>query len=503
MRVRFAPSPTGHLHVGNVRTALFNWLLARGQHGTFILRIEDTDAERSTVESDATILEDLRWLGLNWDEGPEVGGAVGPYRSSERLERYRAYARGLIDAGRAYYCFCTPEQLDAERREALAQNMPAKYSGRCAHLDPPAVEARVRGGERAAVRFRTPEHREVIFDDLVRGDIRFHTDVIGDQVLLRSDGYPAYNFAVVVDDGLMGVTHVVRGEDHISNTPRQILIYEALGFVPPAFAHLAMVLGPDHTKLSKRHGAVSVDEFREKGYLPEALLNYLALLSWSPGEGRELVPLADMAERFSLSDVGHSASVFDEEKLAWVNRHYLKEADPVRLARLCAPYLERAGHLRRPLSVEADAYLASIVPVFHTSVDRLDQVPSRLRQLFEFSPATALAGEDIRTEACGEASRQVIEALAVELASAPRLLDRQLFRGVADRVKQRTGQKGRALFHPIRLALTGAGDGPELDLLVPAIDRGAELEASGGIAPIHGARERAGSFAAALRSLAH
>jgi glutamyl-tRNA synthetase len=498
-RVRFAPSPTGHLHVGNVRTALFNWLLARGQNGTFILRIEDTDAERSTVESDATILEDLRWLGLDWDEGPEVGGPFGPYRSSERLGLYQARARELLDLRRAYYCFCTPEQLEAERQEALSKNLPPKYSGRCRHIPPLEAKKRVDEGEPAAVRFVTPENREVVFKDLVRGDIRFHTDVIGDQVLLRSDGYPAYNFAVVVDDGSMRVTHVVRGEDHISNTPRQLLIYEALAMAPPEFGHVAMVLGPDHTKLSKRHGAVSVDEFREKGYLPEALLNYLALLSWSPGDGEELVPLADMAKRFSLADVGHSASVFDEEKLAWVNRHYLKQADPARLAALAVPYLERAGYVRTPVRPDGLAYLASVTPVFSSSIDRLDQLPQRLSQLFEFSPASALSSPDIRSEVETAPAREVVVALADELAESPRLIDRQTFRGIADRVKRKTGQKGRALFHPIRIALTAAADGPELDLLVPAMDRGADLDRSSGIGPTLGARERAQAF---LQSLA-
>jgi nondiscriminating glutamyl-tRNA synthetase len=509
MRVRFAPSPTGHLHVGNVRTALFNWLLARGQNGSFILRIEDTDIERSTAESDATILEDLRWLGLDWDEGPEVGGPVGPYRSSERLGKYQARARVLIDEGRAYYCFCTPEQLEAERHRALAENLPAKYSGRCAALDPGEARRRVQSGEPAAVRFRTPPDRTVVFHDLVRGEIRFHTDVIGDQVLLRSDGYPAYNFAVVVDDGLMGITHVVRGEDHISNTPRQLLIYEALAMPPPEFGHVAMVLGPDHTRLSKRHGAVSVDEFREKGYLPEALLNYLALLSWSPGgSGRtgqtdasatqEIVPLEEMAKRFSLRDVGHSASVFDEEKLAWVNRHYLKEANPERLALLATPYLVRAGYLTTPAGSEARTYVTSLVPIFNTSVDRLDQVPMRLTQLFEFSADSALADPGIRAEAEAPDTQRVIVALADELQESARLVDRHAFRSAADRVKQRTGQKGRALFHPIRLALTGAADGPELDLLVPAMERGAELDPSSGVRPIVGARERARRFADAL-----
>ncbi|HUP39469.1 MAG TPA: glutamate--tRNA ligase [Vicinamibacterales bacterium] len=498
MRVRFAPSPTGHLHVGNVRTALFNWLLARGHEGTFILRIEDTDAERSTADSDAMILEDLRWLGLDWDEGPEVGGPVGPYRSSERLGKYQSRARVLIEQGHAYYCFCTPEQLDAERTEALANNLPPKYSGRCAQLDPEESRRRVQSGEHAAVRFRTPANSEIVFTDLVRGDIRFHTDVIGDQVLLRSDGHPAYNFAVVVDDGLMGVTHVVRGEDHISNTPRQILIYEALGFEPPAFGHVAMVLGPDHTKLSKRHGSVSVDEFRAKGYLPEALLNYLALLSWSPGENQEVVPIAEMAKRFALSDVGHSASVFDEEKLAWVNRHYLKDANPDRLARLSMPYLERAGYVTGRVKPDGFAYLVSVVPLFNTSVDRLEQVPLRVRQLFKFSAAGALEDAAIRGEVAQGPAREVIAALAAELQSSPRLVDKAAFRGVADRVKQKTGQKGRALFHPIRIALTGAADGPELDLLVPAMEKGAELPESTGIARVVGARERVQQFAHAL-----
>jgi len=491
MRVRFAPSPTGHLHIGNVRTALFNWLLARGAQGAFILRIEDTDTNRSTLESEATILDDLRWLGLDWDEGPEVGGPVGPYRQSERLGKYQSRARVLIEQGVAYYCFCTPEQLEAERKDALAHNLPPKYSRRCASIDPDQAKARVASGQAAAIRFRTPDDREITFHDLVRGEIAFHTDVIGDQILLRSDGYPAYNYAVVVDDGLMGVTHVVRGEDHISNTPRQLLIYEALGLPAPEFAHVAMVLGPDHTRLSKRHGATSVDEFREKGYLPEALLNYLALLSWSPGDDQEIMPLAEMAKRFKLSAVGHSASVFDEEKLAWVNRHYLKESPPERLAALAAPYLVRAGYARAAVISDGLSYLSAIAPLFSTSVDRLDQVPRRLEQLFEFAVERGLAEPTLRAEIETDAARHVIKALADELDASARLFDKESFRALANRVKQTTGQKGRNLFHPIRVALTAAADGPELDLLVPAMERGAELPPAAGFANILGARERA------------
>src|SRR5919204_2458209 len=282
MRVRFAPSPTGQLHVGNARTALFNWLLARGSGGAFILRIEDTDMDRSTRDADAAILRDLQWMGLNWDEGPDVGGPCGPYRQSERLHLYTSYATELLNADHAYHCFCSIAQLEADRQQAVAEGRPAIYAGTCRRLTREQAEARIAAGERPAIRFKVPADRDVVFTDIVRGDVRFHTSVIGDPVIVRADGVPAYNFAVVVDDALMEVTHVLRGEDHISNTPRQILLYEALGFSPPAFAHLALVLGPDHSPLSKRHGATSVAEFRAKGYLPEALVNYLALIGWSP-----------------------------------------------------------------------------------------------------------------------------------------------------------------------------------------------------------------------------
>jgi glutamyl-tRNA synthetase len=499
MRVRFAPSPTGQLHVGNARTALFNWLLARGAGAPFVLRIEDTDVERSTPESEAGILADLRWLGLDWDEGPDVGGACGPYRQSERLHLYESYASELSNAGHAYHCFCSPEQLESERRAAVAAGGPARYSGRCRLVTREQADARIAAGERPALRFRVPDNRELVFADVVRGELRFHTDVIGDPVIIRADGMPAYNFAVVVDDALMGITHVVRGEDHISNTPRQILIYEALGFASPVFAHLALVLGPDHAPLSKRHGATSVAEFRSKGYLPEALVNYLALIGWSPGGGDELLPLPELARRFSLDAVGSSAGVFDEEKLAWVNRHYLKMASPDRLADLALPHFERAGI---PMSPDARgrAFLASVLPVASTAVDRLDQAPARLSFLFDYDAARALADASIRREMQAGEARAVVRTLADVLADAPRL-DRERFRLAAGDVKARTGQKGRALFHPIRAALTGRAEGPELDLAVPAIDRGAELPSDAGVPRILGCRERAAAFARALDDL--
>jgi glutamyl-tRNA synthetase len=496
MRVRFAPSPTGQLHVGNARTALFNWLLARGGAGTFILRIEDTDVERSTRESEAAIIRDLQWLGLEWDEGPDSGGAHGPYRQSERLHLYQSYAKELLAADAAYYCFCTTAQLDAERQDALAAGRPALYAGTCRRLSRDQATARINAGERPAIRFRVPEGREVVFTDAVRGAINFSTDVIGDPVIVRGDGTPAYNFAVVVDDALMEVTHVIRGEDHISNTPRQLLLYEALGFSPPTFAHLAMVMGPDHAPLSKRHGATSVAEFRNKGYLPEALVNYLALIGWSPGGGDELLPIDELARRFSLEAVGHSAGVFDEEKLAWVNRHYLKLAEPRRLAELSLPHFDEAGISLSP-AADGLEFLASAMAMTSASVDRLNQVPARLAFLFEYDAGRSLADEGLLGEMRADGPLAVVQALAEELGAAPRL-DREKFRAIANRVKARTGQKGKALFHPIRVALTGRAEGPELDLAVPTIDRGAELPASAGLPKIIGNRERAAAFARAL-----
>src|SRR5438093_944141 len=397
MRVRFAPSPTGQLHVGNARTALFNWLLARGHGGTFILRIEDTDVERSTADADAA------------------------------------------------------------------------------------------------------------FEDAVRGEVKFHTDVIGDPVIVRADGYPSYNFAVVVDDALMEVTYVVRGEDHTSNTPKQVLMYEALGFTLPRFAHLALVLGPDHTPLSKRHGATSVSEFRAKGYLPEALVNYLALIGWSPraaaggrsaGDEPELLPIDELARRFSLERVGHSAGVFDEEKLAWVNRHYLKIADPRRIAALSLPYFNSAG-VRVAPSPRGLEFLASAMAMVTASVDRLDQIPARVAFLFDYDAAAALRDARVHQEMTEAGPRAVVRALAEVLAKAPRL-DRQQFRAVADEVKTRTGLKARALFHPIRVALTGRAEGPELDLAIPTIDRGADLPPDAGVPKVLGCRERAAAFDRAL-----
>jgi nondiscriminating glutamyl-tRNA synthetase len=358
VRVRFAPSPTGHLHVGGARTALYNYLHARRNGGVFVLRIEDTDAERSTAESLEAIYESMRWLGLAWDEGPDAGGDHGPYIQSQRRERYRAHADALRAAGRAYLCYCTPAELEARREQQLARGEPPRYDGRCRTLDD-ATRARFEAeGRTPALRFALEDTGEVAWDDIVRERVSFQAEVLDDFVILRSDGLPTYNFACVVDDHEMEISDVIRGDDHISNTPRQILLYRAFGWTPPRFAHVPMILGSDGTRLSKRHGATSVSAYRDLGILPEALVNFLALLGWSYDGQRELFTLAELEQVFSLERVGSNPAIFNLEKLEWMNGQHMKrleEAD--RVARVEA-FLRARG---RDIGAHAPEWRAALV----------------------------------------------------------------------------------------------------------------------------------------------
>src|SRR5690349_4798886 len=328
VRVRFAPSPTGFLHIGGVRTALFNWLFARQQQGVFILRIEDTDQSRSTDESIQAIIDGMNWVGLDWGEGP--------FRQTERMDLYRSHAMKLFETGHAYWCVCKAEALEARRKEAEAKGLSPRYDGRCRNLgitDPPGD---------AALRFKAPQEGQTVIDDLIKGKIVFDNTVLDDVIILRSNGYPTYNFSVVVDDALMGITHVVRGDDHLTNTPRQIPIFEALRFAVPRFGHLPMILGADKTRLSKRHGATSVLAYRDMGYLPEAMINYLVRLGWSSGD-QEIFSVAELVEKFSFEHVQKSAAVFNSDKLLWVNAHHIRHGDPSRIALFLMPFLEQKG----------------------------------------------------------------------------------------------------------------------------------------------------------------
>lgn len=338
IRVRIAPSPSGNLHIGTARTALFNYLFAKKMGGTFVLRIEDTDAERSSDEYIKNIFDSLKALGLTWDEGPDVGGEYGPYSQSERFDIYPKYAQQLIDAGYAYECFCTPEELDAEKTLSQERKVAHVYSGKCKNLTEEQKEELRKEGRKPAIRFSV-EAKELIFNDLVKGDLKFDTGLTGDFVIMKSNGTPTYNFAVVIDDMLMKISHIIRGEDHISNTPKQILIYEALGAEVPKFGHLGMILAPDRSKLSKRHGATGVSEFVEKGYLIDALVNFVALLGWSPSDGVEIKTMDEIAQDFRIAEVSSSNSIFEYDKLNWMNAQYIKKLSTEELKERLLPFL--------------------------------------------------------------------------------------------------------------------------------------------------------------------
>ncbi len=346
VRVRFAPSPTGKLHVGGARTAIFNWAFARANDGVFILRIDDTDPTRSTEENTQIILRAMRWLGLDWDEGPEVGGDFGPYAQTERLDLYRAAAQRLWDEGKAYPCFCTAEKLAADRAAAQERKDPFQgYQRTCRDIDPDEARARIEAGEPYVLRIKVPADRgDVTIHDAVHGDVTFNARELDDFVIFRTDGTPTYNFATVVDDAMMGITHVIRGDDHLSNTPRQVMVYEALGAPVPEFAHISMILGEDGKKLSKRHGATNVEEYRDAGYLSDAFVNYLALLGWSPDGETTIVPRAELASKFSLDHVSKNPATFDPKKLDWIQAEYIRSMSDAEFAdQVMVPELHEAG----------------------------------------------------------------------------------------------------------------------------------------------------------------
>ena len=340
VRVRIAPSPSGNLHIGTARTALFNYLFAKKTGGKYVLRIEDTDLDRSSEAFKQNIFDSLKALGLNWDEGPDVGGEYGPYKQSERFDIYPKYAQMLIDKGYAYECFCSNEELDEEHRIAAEKKIPYKYSRKCLNLTKEEKDALKAKGIVPSIRFKV-DAKELIFNDLVKGELKFDTGLIGDFAIMKSNGTPTYNFAVVIDDMLMKITHVIRGEDHISNTPKQILIYEALGAKVPKFGHLGMILAPDRSKLSKRHGATAVSDFIKEGYLTEALLNFVALLGWSPSDGVEIKNVDEIAADFRINEVSSSNSIFEYEKLNWMNGQYIKKMDISKLTDLALPFLNK------------------------------------------------------------------------------------------------------------------------------------------------------------------
>ena len=439
VRVRFAPSPTGYLHIGGVRTALFNWLFARHEKGTFILRIEDTDQGRSTDEAIATILEGMRWIGLDWDEGP--------FRQTDRMNMYRDYAFKLVEQGQAYWCVCTAEELDSRRVEAHAKGLSQKYDGRCRDkgITNPTGEA--------ALRFRAPQEGMTVIDDLVKGRVTFDNTVLDDLIILRSNGYPTYNFSVVVDDGLMRISHVIRGDDHLNNTPRQIPMFRALGFDVPRFGHLPMIMGPDKTKLSKRHGATSILEYRDLGYLPEAMINYLVRLGWSFGD-QEIFAVPELIEKFSLDNLQKSAAVFNPDKLLWVNAHHIRHGDPGRIAQLLKPFLHQAG-FGAALEAAPPGWLEQLVVMLR----------ERARTLVEMAAAAApylveevTFDEDAVKKFLTAAIAPMLEKLAERIATLK--FEKPALEETFKALLEVEGLKMGQLAQPVRVALTGRAISP-------------------------------------------
>ncbi len=455
---RFAPSPTGYLHLGNARTAIFSYLFARHHGGKFILRVEDTDRERSTKEFEQMILEDLEWLGIDWDEF---------YRQSERFHIYEEYAQRLVESGHAYPCFCTVEELEEERKRAEEKGIPYRYSGKCRALSPQEAESLKREGKLYTIRFRVPDGRVVVFEDLIKGHIAIGVEDFGDFVIVRSDGTPTYNFVVVVDDALMGVTHVIRGEDHIPNTPKQILIYEALGFEIPKFAHLPVILGEDRSKLSKRHGAVSVRNYREEGYLPEALFNFLCLLGWSPPqEGKEIFSKEELIELFRLEDVNSSPAVFSKEKLRWMNGVYIREVVSLdRLVEEFMPFLERAGY-------RADKeYVRRVLEKTRDSFETLLEGVERLRPFFAESLSYS---EEAMAVLENQHSRDVLELFLQKLQDGQ--LNAQRVKEIAKEIQKELNLKAKDVWHVLRASLTGELEGVGVDILCDVMPREKVLE---------------------------
>jgi glutamyl-tRNA synthetase len=459
IRVRFAPSPTGYLHVGGARTALFNWLFARRNGGIFVLRIEDTDVERSSAEMVEGILDGMRWLGLDWDEGPHIGGEYGPYFQSARLDRHREMARRLVADGHAYYCYCTPDEIKAKRDAAEQSGGAWKYDRTCVGLTADEIAMREREKRPRAIRVKSPE-RPVRFDDLVHGPIQFDGANIEDFVILRSDGHPTYHLSVVSDDVEMKITHVVRGDDHISNTPKQVILYEALGAPVPQFAHVPLILGADKKRLSKRHGATSVMEYARHGYMPEAMVNFLALLGWSPGSGdQEVFAREQLVETFDLGGISGGNAVFNTEKLDWFNQQHLWRLPPDELARRVRASFGAAGLWRDEYAGDKHAWFDAVLQLLKLRAKKIEQFVELGRFFFvdeiEYDPAAV--AKHLRVDGMRD-HLAAIDAAFGQLADFDVQSTEQALRAVADR--RRT--KAASLIHALRVALTGRSASPGL-----------------------------------------
>lgn len=466
VRVRFAPSPTGPLHIGGARSALFNYLFARNNNGSFILRIEDTDRERSREEFEENIKESIRWLGIDWDEGIDKGGDYGPYRQMERLHVYKEYAYRLLEEGLAYRCYCTEDELERERKEYLEKSEMPRYSGRCFNITPEEEEKLKQEGRSPALRFKVPKDRSVTVNDLVRGSIKFETNGISDFIIMKASGIPTYNFAVVLDDHEMKISHVIRGEEHLTNTGPQALLYEALKLEMPSFAHVSLILGKDRTKMSKRHGQTSVLQYKEDGFLPEAMTNFLVLLGWAPEGEEEIFTLEELVKIFSLSRASRSPAIFDIEKLRWINGYYIRNSSDERIARLSIPYLQEAGYLKGEPSVEEVKWLEKVASVVKSYLSTVGEISENfdifVNNRFEFE------SQEAEKELFGDHVLVVLDKLIEKLSHLSEL-DEESVKKAIKGIPEELELKPKKAFMPLRVALTGKKSGPELHQLISVL----------------------------------
>ncbi|OJG39482.1 glutamyl-tRNA synthetase [Enterococcus dispar] len=460
--MRYAPSPTGHLHIGNARTALFNYLFARHNGGDFIIRIEDTDTKRNIEDGEKSQLDNLKWLGMDWDESPANPGEYGPYRQSERADIYQPLIDQLLASNRAYKCYCTPEELEAEREAQRARGEMPHYSGKCSHLTPEEQAQKEAQGLEPVIRFRVPKNTEFKFHDMVKGEISFESDNVGgDFVIQKRDGMPTYNFAVAVDDHMMKITHVLRGDDHIANTPKQLMIYDAFGWQAPEFGHMTLIINSETgKKLSKRDESILqfIEQYRELGYLPEAMFNFIALLGWSPVGEDEIFSQDELIKMFDPNRLSKSPAAFDAKKLEWVNNHYIKAMDLDVLVEMCLPYLQKAGRVSEDLSAEELERVKKIVALYQPQMSYAAQIVELSELFFTEHPVLDDAAKEVLA---GETVPQVLAAFKAKL-EAMDTVEAPSVKAAIKEVQKETGVKGKNLFMPIRVAVSGQTHGPEL-----------------------------------------
>jgi nondiscriminating glutamyl-tRNA synthetase len=460
VRVRYAPSPTGHLHIGNARTALFNYLFARNMQGKFIIRIEDTDKKRNIEGGEESQLKYLKWLGMDWDESVDVGGEYGPYRQSERNDIYETYYNQLVESGQAYKCYCTEEEIEAEREAQSARGETPHYSGKCRHLTVEERHQLESEGRKPSIRIMVPEGKTYTFDDMVKGTVSFESEGMGDWVIIKKDGTPTYNFAVTIDDYLMEISHVLRGDDHISNTPKQLMVYEALGWEPPVFGHMTLIVNESRKKLSKRDESIIqfIEQYEELGYLPEAIFNFITLLGWSPAGEEEIYDKNEFIEIFDANRLSKSPALFDKQKLLWMNNQYMKKVDIDRIVAITLPHLISAGRLQANMTEEEMQWARSLISLFQEKMSFGAEIVELSDMFFKDEAEYEEEAKEILT---GEQVPEVLKAFSEELDQLPAFQADEI-KAAMKAVQKSTGQKGKNLFMPIRAAVTGQTHGPDL-----------------------------------------